>query len=55
MIAVGSKVIWCGRQGVVQAIGFSTATERQIASVHFGGREVLRLPVDELTAAKEVA
>ena len=48
MIAVGSAVRWQGRPGVVRALGWSRATDRQIATVDFGRREVLRVPVDEL-------
>lgn len=52
MIALGTMVTWNGRRGVVRSMGFSRATERQIATVDFG-REVLRLPVDELNELEE--
>lgn len=49
MIVVGSHIAWNGRSGVVLALGWSLATEQQIATVDFGLREVLRLPADELS------
>lgn len=52
MIAVGSTVEWHGRNGVVRSLGFRRATERQIATVAFNSREVLRVPVDELKEVK---
>ncbi len=53
MIAVGSPVQWQGRPGVVRALGWSRATDRQIATVAFGPREVLRIPADELEEVKK--
>jgi hypothetical protein len=52
VIAIGTTVLWNGRRGVVRSMGFSKATERQIATVDFG-REVLRLPVDDLNELEE--
>jgi hypothetical protein len=54
VICVGAKVIWNGRPGVIQAIGYSRATHRTIATVAFSHREVLRVPVDQLDELEEV-
>ncbi len=52
MIAIGSRVIYDGRVGVVTNLGRSMAEDRLIAQVDFGGRRILRVPVEQL---KEVA
>jgi hypothetical protein len=54
VICVGAQVIWHGRPGVIQAIGFSRATHRTIATVAFSHREILRVPVDQLDELEEV-
>ena len=43
-----------GRRGVVRSLGFSRATERQLAEVVFGPREVLRVPADQLDEKENV-
>jgi len=48
MIAVGSRVTWNGRSGVVTNLGRSLAEDRLIAQVDFRDRQILRVPVDEL-------
>lgn len=48
MIAVGSRVIYAGKVGVVTNLGWSRGEDRQIAQVDFGARRVLRVPVAQL-------
>jgi hypothetical protein len=48
VIAVGSRVIYAGKVGVVLNLGRSMAEDRLIAQVDFGARRILRVPVEQL-------
>lgn len=48
MIAGGSRVLLGELVGVVTNLGWSRGEDRQIAQVDFGGRRILRVPVEQL-------
>lgn len=48
MIAVGSRVTYDGKVGVVTNLGRSLAEDQLIAQVDFGARRILRVPVVQL-------